>query len=708
VKQTTAFIKAIINTYAILFFSQNKVLGVLLLSVSFLNPVAGASALFCVMLSISATQALGYSRETIQAGFYSFNSLLLGLAFGTFYAVNFFYVLWLVFTCIVVIILNVILVAKFGKTGLPVLSLPFILCFWLLLAGGNNTFDNGLIQKSNLVVQGVYNSLPSPAILHSYITTTMSCYVCLFFRALSAVLFQNNIITGILIAIGLLIHSRISFSLLVIGFIAACGFNAVTNIYPNGISYYYLGANFMMSTTAIGSFFLIPSWRSYFWAILCIPVIFLLTNALSSLLAIYNLPVFSMPFCIANIGLIYFLLLRKNPGKLQLVFVQHYSPERNLYQFLNQQKRLDDLKYFRFSLPFMGEWTVSQGYDGTITHKGEWNQALDFVIANEDKKVYRLSGTLPEHFYCYNKPVLACGDGVVANVVNHVEDNIIGEINTKENWGNTVVIKHLDGLYSKVSHLKKGSIEVRPGDIVKKGDLLGLCGNSGRSPIPHLHFQIQTTPYIDAKTLAYPFAYYSLDKAGLKSFEIPKEGDAISPIAINRNIKNAFDFSPGFTAKLKSDNGKEKTLEVYDDEWGQSYLHCKETGAVAYFVNNGFTFYFTSFYGDEKSLLYYFYLSAYNVNFNDIGNAIVYDEFPLHLYPNKFMLWLQDFVAPFKRYLSLDYHRKLYVDKSGVLIKSHQFTANNKPMDAEIFISGDVITEFEVHIKGRSIKVKWE
>jgi murein DD-endopeptidase MepM/ murein hydrolase activator NlpD len=122
------------------------------------------------------------------------------------------------------------------------------------------------------------------------------------------------------------------------------------------------------------------------------------------------------------------------------------------------------------------------------------------------------------------------GYGVVELVVNHIEDNPIGKENLKENWGNTVVIRHAADLYSKVSHLKKNSIKVKPGDIVKTGDLLGLCGNSGRSPEPHLHFQLQATPYIGSKTLSYPIAYYfsrAQNKNSFKSYTIPTEGELI-------------------------------------------------------------------------------------------------------------------------------------------------------------------------------------
>lgn len=681
-----------------MFFSQNKVLGCVLLLSTFFNPVAGISGLFCVLLSIAITTALNYPRDTINAGIYSFNSLLLGLAFGTFYEVNAYYVIWLIVACLLVVMVTVILAERLGRLGLPVLSLPFIFCFWLILLGANNVFDNRLLQKSSFIVQEIYNtSLDS--------TFNLSSYAGLFFRSLSAIIFQNSVIVGLLVAVGLLIHSRIAFCLLIIGFIAACCFNSATGVYPNGISYYYLGANFMMTSVAVGSFFLIPSGRSYLVAILCIPIVFLLSNAFSGLLSLYNLPIFSLPFCAVNIILLYFLLLRKSPGKLQLVPLQHYSPERNLYQFLNQKERLSGLKYFPLQLPFMGNWTVSQGYEGSITHKSDWAEALDFVIKDDEAKTYKLPGISPEDFYCFNKPVLACGDGIVANVIDHVNDNAIGEENNRENWGNTVVIKHLEGLYSKVSHLKKGSVKVKTGDLVKRGDLIGLCGNSGRSPEPHLHFQVQATPYIDAKTIAYPFDHYSSNKGeDFNSFAIPSEGEVICAPNINGSIKKAFDLQPGYTATIEAASGKE-SIEVFADELGQTYIYSKRTEALAYFVNDGTLFYFTSFYGDKRSLLYYFYLAAYKVNFSD--GAMVKDAYPLQISPNKFKLWLQDLVAPFYRFIDLNYQSEAGQLRGNIIISSAQYQGKKLVMNAGIQIRNNAIDKFEIHIHGKDIQAQW-
>jgi murein DD-endopeptidase MepM/ murein hydrolase activator NlpD len=59
--------------------------------------------------------------------------------------------------------------------------------------------------------------------------------------------------------------------------------------------------------------------------------------------------------------------------------------------------------------------------------------------------------------------------------------------------GNCVVIQHREGEVSVLAHLKRGSIVVKVGDNVKRGQLLGKCGNSGNSSEPHLHCHLQNS-----------------------------------------------------------------------------------------------------------------------------------------------------------------------------------------------------------------------
>ena len=716
-------IKAVLNSYAILFFSQNKVLGILLLVVSFFNIPAGLTGLCCVLVSLAIIRKSGFQRDYTQMGLYSFNALLVGLAFGTFYQFNLAFVLWVFIATLITIVISVILSAWLGKYNLPVLSVPFIITYWVVMLAADQYGGIGLHpQVSGLgnQISGFPNPLPIignlvPDTSHlAPVTGTLLAYADLFFRALSALVFQNSVIAGIILSIGVFIHSRISFSLLIIGFVTACLFQRFTGLYPECISYYNLGANFMMVAAAIGSFFIIPSARSYLLAVISIPAAFLLVNALSKLAGIYNLPVFSLPFCLITISLLYFFTLRILPGKIQLTPLQHYSPEKNLYQFANNKLRLDNLKYLRLNLPFMGAWTVSQGYEGDITHKDDWAQALDFVITDNGQKTYDNTGTLPEHFYCFNKPVLACADGIIETVTDNIADNRIGQTNLINNWGNTVVIKHTDDLYSKVSHLKKNSIKVRPGDIVKQGDLLGLCGNSGRSPEPHLHFQVQLTPYIGSKTLAYPFAeYIDLTKKddGHCTFSVPSKGTIISPVENNISLKQAFAFEPGYQRVIQSSEGKKETWNVLKEPYGSKYLYCKETESYAYFTNNDSQFYFTAFYGDESSLLYYFYTAAYHISFNTAKPGNQTDTFPLRP-GNSPVDWFFDLAAPFCLLIRQVYKNTYQVNRDQIVIiaqkERHVFNSNKRLADATLMIDNNKLKTLHIRLKNKTITAQWD
>jgi murein DD-endopeptidase MepM/ murein hydrolase activator NlpD len=57
--------------------------------------------------------------------------------------------------------------------------------------------------------------------------------------------------------------------------------------------------------------------------------------------------------------------------------------------------------------------------------------------------------------------------------------------------GNAVVIGHGDGWETQYSHLRNGSISVRPGDRIAAGAPLGAVGLSGNTEYPHLHFELR-------------------------------------------------------------------------------------------------------------------------------------------------------------------------------------------------------------------------
>jgi hypothetical protein len=115
---------------------------------------------------------------------------------------------------------------------------------------------------------------------------------------------------------------------------------------------------------------------------------------------------------------------------------------------------------------------------------------LDFHVT-ECGRSFREQGLKLDDFYCFGLPVLSPVHGQVVRTRDYLEDNTPGDVNVRNNWGNFVLIRLDSGLHVLLAHLRQDSLEVREGDRVRPGQPLGSCGNSGRSPQPHLHLQVQ-------------------------------------------------------------------------------------------------------------------------------------------------------------------------------------------------------------------------
>jgi murein DD-endopeptidase MepM/ murein hydrolase activator NlpD len=155
-------------------------------------------------------------------------------------------------------------------------------------------------------------------------------------------------------------------------------------------------------------------------------------------------------------------------------------------------------------LPFEGLWKVAWGGDTrelNYHHDTPSQQyAFDFLVADQGGKTYRGSGTENEDYYAFGREVLAPADGVVTDVIRGVRDNRPGSMNPYSALGNAIFIRHAEHEISVLAHFKQGSIRVAVGERVKAGQVLGLCGNSGNSSEPHLHYHLQNTRVIQDAT----------------------------------------------------------------------------------------------------------------------------------------------------------------------------------------------------------------
>ncbi len=124
--------------------------------------------------------------------------------------------------------------------------------------------------------------------------------------------------------------------------------------------------------------------------------------------------------------------------------------------------------------------------------------------------------------HAYGQPVFAVDDGTVVAATDGFPDNVprtskgfetAVPVTMETIAGNAVTLDLGDGHYALYAHLAPGSVRVKEGDRVKRGQSLGRIGNSGDSREPHLHFEVTDSPNL----LAGEGLPYLIDRYDIRS-----------------------------------------------------------------------------------------------------------------------------------------------------------------------------------------------
>lgn len=157
-------------------------------------------------------------------------------------------------------------------------------------------------------------------------------------------------------------------------------------------------------------------------------------------------------------------------------------------------------------LPFnkKGKWLYeSEGHknsrflaEGRATYPQRF--AVDWIFVDKNGEFAKSNIKENENWHTYGLEIVSVADGVVVDIKDEIIENeplseeMAVRITRETIGGNYVIIDIGNDLYTFYGHLIPNSLKVSIGDKVKKGQVIGLLGNSGNSDLPHLHFHLES------------------------------------------------------------------------------------------------------------------------------------------------------------------------------------------------------------------------
>lgn len=141
-----------------------------------------------------------------------------------------------------------------------------------------------------------------------------------------------------------------------------------------------------------------------------------------------------------------------------------------------------EVPHRRAGIPVNGVLYVSQRF------------AIDWIKLDANSQQSNGDSNQNQNWPTYGQKAIAVADARVVSVLDGLPErvpNALPSDTTMQNvTGNHVVLDLGRGYYAFYAHLQPGSLKVRTGDRVKRGQVLALLGNSGNTTAPHLHFHV--------------------------------------------------------------------------------------------------------------------------------------------------------------------------------------------------------------------------
>ena len=618
-----------IKPYSALLFLNNKYVGLALLVITFINPSVAISGVFAVIFTIAFAEFSEFKEAYLEQGFYIYNSLLVGMGIGYIFSPSLMSVALIAILASFTFMLSFMFNRLFSSYKIPILSLPFsIVTMFVYLA--------------SLKYSGLLTTLVNNTELYDI---TLPLAISAFFKSFGTIFFLPLNIAGIAMFVLVLFFSRIIAIMALVGFYFGVSVHSfLLGSFSEALHDAY-AFNYILVAIALCGVFLLPTLKNFILALMGVSISVVLTDAIGILFNYYAIPVFTLPF---NITVIVFIFM------LSLIYYKEFNieikatPEESLSNYLSKIFRFGETSV-KIGLPFSGTWSVYQAFDGEWTHKGKYKYAYDFVKKVKGKS-YKNDGLFKEDYYAFGEAVLSPVSGYIVAVKQDLFDNNIGEVDTINNWGNYIIIKSDLGFYVEISHLMQYSVNVEVGSYVKENTIIAKCGNSGYSPEPHIHIQVQDLGIIGGFTKYFTFSEYITDDT-LQFHSLPHLGENITAVIQDKSISSRFLYilDDQFTYEVfeKGSKAGEISFIVKMDEYGAFYLEDEEDNRL-YFYNNLKEFYFYNYIGRESHLKWLFILAPRTPLIASQGIKYI-DYLPIYLLKTKLKQILIELAATIKK-----------------------------------------------------------
>ena len=579
-KRSKAFFGNALDAYASILFLENRRAGFVLLLLSLIIPAIGIAGFLAMSIAYLTVMLFGFSRQSMSVAL--FNAILFGYFLGASYQLDAIFILSLLIGSILIVFVTAGLSELLWRLGhLPVLAMPFmfITALFLIVLRGHPVAGSGIYFFSEAPYLGMV-----PLLIKQYLYT------------LSSVFFSPYQLTGLVLFLCITFASRYLAILAVAGY--AVGISTFLGLSTGVVDYslHWVGLNVILTSIALGGIFVVPGRQSFALAMLGAAIAAVLTCGVKPIMSLLNLPILIWPFVLTTLLVVYVLRTRITFDAPYLLLEQPGMPEKSYERMRLSRARLGDINSVPLTIPVLGEWQIYQGINGTHTHTGLWKYAMDFFIEKNGQS-YRTNGFVLEDYYCFGLPVISPAYGQVVASRGDLPDNPPGEVDTRNNWGNYILIRLSDSLYVILSHLKQNSLLVNNGVWVAPGDVLAHCGNSGRSLQPHLHLHVQSAAALGSAT--YPFHLVNLILRDSESKTCrfflnkrPNEGDMIQTATIDQQLAHAMRLAVGrcYTYRLQSPDSKdylERTLTAKLTSLGQFRLVSDNNASAAFENTSG-------------------------------------------------------------------------------------------------------------------------